>query len=130
MPYTRVKITGEDFPIYRDAGFRIKSTNLAKAWYLTAAHDYVALKMMWNADLDWRDLLREFCVKAYGAAAAPLMEGYYLEIARRQGESSHEAGSFYSIPLIYDAAFVAEQERRFDAAAAAHFRRCGQPSSG
>ena len=119
MPYTRVKITGEDFPIYRDAGFRIKSTNLAKAWYLTAAHDYVALKMMWNADLDWRDLLREFCVKAYGAAAAPLMEGYYLEIARRQGESSHEAGSFYSIPLIYDAAFVAEQERRFDAAAAA-----------
>ena len=119
LPYTRVKITGEDFPLYRDAGFRIKSTNLARAWYLTAAHDYVALKMMWNADLDWRGLLREFCVKAYGADAAPLMEGYYLEVARRQSESSHEAGSFYAMPLLYDPAFVAEQERRFAAAAAA-----------
>ena len=119
LPYSRVKITGEDFPIYQQAGFQIKSTNLEKSWYLTAAHDYISLKMMWNAGLDWHDLLREFCVKAYGSDAAPIMESYYLDVAQRQSESSHEAGSFFAIPLIYDMAFVTEQEQRFAAATAA-----------
>ncbi len=119
LPYTRVKISGDDFPIYSSNGYRIKRTNMAKSWYLTAAHDYVGIKLMWNAELDWRDLLREFCVKSYGSEAAPLMEGYYLELARRQSESSHEAGSFFAMPLLYDDAFVAAEEKRFEQALAA-----------
>lgn len=119
LPYTRVKISGDDFPIYSRAGYRIKSTNMTQGWHYSAAHDYVGIKLMWNAELNWRDLLREFCVKSYGPKAAPLMEGYYLELARRQSESSHEAGSFFAMPLLYDEAFVAAEEKRFDQALAA-----------
>lgn len=119
MPYTRVKISGEDFPIYKDAGVSIKSMNLSPDWHLTGAHTYVAVKMGWNVKNDWKKLLRDYCGKAFGAEAAPFMESYYLELARRQSESSHETGSFFSIPLIYDKAFVVEQEKNFDNALAA-----------
>ncbi|OGV50049.1 MAG: hypothetical protein A2X49_04830 [Lentisphaerae bacterium GWF2_52_8] len=114
MPYTRVKISGEDFPIYKQAGISIKSTNLGKDWYLTGAHNYVTIKMAWDVKNDWRKLLREYCENAFGAKAAPFMEKYYLELARRQSENSHETGSFFAIPLLYDKAFVSEQEKTFD----------------
>lgn len=119
MPYTRLKIDGDDFPIYKEAGITTKGMNLTQDWYLTGPHTYLGAKMAWNTKHDWKMILREYCGKAFGKKAGPFLEKYYLELARRQSESSNEAGSFYAIPLMYDRKFIIEQRKNFDAALAA-----------
>ncbi len=120
MPYTKAKYYGDEFRFRQEAGISGLGWLVAPDdWYVTAHHAYVGIKLAWNAQLDWEKLLREFCEKAYGAKSAPFLEAYYRELAHRQTRSSHEAGAFFSFPLLYDKAFVAEQEKRFDAALAA-----------
>lgn len=120
MPYSKAKYYGDEFRFRQEAGIAGLGWLVAPDdWYVTAHHSYVGIKLAWNAQLDWQTLLREFCEKAYGVKAAPFLEAYYRELVERQTRGSHEAGSFFAFPLLYDHAFVAEQEKRFDDALAA-----------
>lgn len=117
LPFTRVRMFGEDIPFYHRmnfSGFTLEST---KAWAINGPHDYIAARLVWDASLDWKKLLTEYCVKAFGPAA-PMMERYYLRLAEVQSVAGQEAGSYYSAPLIFDAAFLDAAQKDLDEALA------------
>jgi hypothetical protein len=118
LPYTKVRIWGEDLPFYKKQNFIGMNVEATKMWSVLAPSDYVFMRLAWNSSLDWKDVLREFCQKAYGKAAAA-MERYHLALAERQSNARQEAGSFHSFPLMYDDAWVAEARKTLAEAAAA-----------
>jgi hypothetical protein len=69
MPYTKVRIWGEDLPFYHAHGIRGLTLESTKQWSVLAPSDYVFMRMAWDVSQDWRDLLRTYCEKAYGAGS-------------------------------------------------------------
>ena len=41
---------------------------------------YILARLMWNPDLDWRELRREFCAAYYGQAVGAVMERYMDDV--------------------------------------------------
>ena len=117
IPFTRVKMFGEDLPFYHKHGIVGFSIECVRSFGITAPHDYIFVKMAWNVDLDWKALLHEFCAKAYGPAA-PMLERYYLRMAETQEAAGQEAGSFFAIPLVFDEAFMQAARKDLEEAAA------------
>lgn len=114
-PITKLRFWGEEIPFYHKAGVFAYIVNSSKDWANSAAQSYVLQRLMWNPELDWKQLLSEYCEKAYGAAAAP-MEAYYLGLVETQGNARQEAGSFHVLPLIFDETFVEESRKRLEEA--------------
>jgi hypothetical protein len=73
--------------------------------------------MLWDTSLDWRELLTRFCSHSYGPAGADL-ERYFLRLVERQSTAGHEAGSYYSAPLIFDEAYMRDARADLEAALA------------
>lgn len=115
MPYTKVKIWGEELPFYKKQGFIGHSVEATKAWSVNGPSDYVFMKLAWNTAQDWKAILHDYCVKSFGAGAAP-MERYFLRLIQTQHGAGQEAGSYSAFQLIYDDAFVADAEKNFAAA--------------
>ncbi|MFW6059632.1 MAG: DUF4838 domain-containing protein [Phycisphaeraceae bacterium] len=115
LPYTKVAIWGRELPYYRDAGIIGLNVEATKQWGVLAPSDYVFMRLAWDADQDWRTLLREFCEKAFGPAADP-MEQYQLRLIERQHGAGLEAGSYHSFSLMYDHEWVADSQALFDEA--------------
>lgn len=112
LPFTRIRMFGEDIPMYHKMGFDWGVIECFKAWSINAPHDYIAAKLLWDPMQDWRELLKEYCQLAYGAAA-PMLERYYLGLADRQREAGLEAGSWHAVALIFDDAWVAQAKKEF-----------------
>ncbi len=109
LPISKIKIFGEGIPYEHALGFSAQRFNLYDNWEVTGANNYVAARLSLDSSLDWRELLREFCEKSYGAGAEA-MERYFLAMAERQCEAGIETGSFFGYPLIYDDDFIDELE--------------------
>ncbi|OGV73597.1 MAG: hypothetical protein A2269_09030 [Lentisphaerae bacterium RIFOXYA12_FULL_60_10] len=107
LPYTKVRIWGEELPFYKQHNLIGMNVEGTKMWSVLAPSDYVFMRLCWNSTLDWKDLLNDFCRKAYGKGA-PAMERYHLALADRQREARQEAGSFNAFYLMYDDAWVNE----------------------
>ncbi len=105
LPFTRLKMIGEDLPLYHELGFEGVTIEATKAWAVNGAHDYLAARLMWDASLNWKQVLEEYCQHAFGAAA-PMLNSYYLRLADVQSLSGREAGSYFSAPLIFDRAYM------------------------
>lgn len=118
LPYTKARIWGEELPFYKKQNFIGMNIEATKMWSVLALSDYIFMRLCWNSSLDWKDLLQEFCRKAYGKAA-PAMSRYHMALAERQSNSRQEAGSFHSFPLMYDDAWIAEAQKILAEAAAA-----------
>ena len=118
LPYTKVKIWGEELPFYKQQGILGLTVEGTKMWSVLAPSDYVFMKLAWNTQQDWRKLLHQFCVKAYGAGA-DAMEKYHLALIERQHGAGQEAGSYHAFPLMYDDAWVRDALGLIDQAAAA-----------
>lgn len=118
LPYTKVRIWGEEMPFYKKHNFIGMNVEATKMWSVLAPSDYVFMRLCWNSALDWKDLLHEFCCKAYGKGA-PAMERYHLALAERQSSAKQEAGSFHAFPLMYDNAWIADAVKTLAAADAA-----------
>ena len=112
LPYTKVRIWGEELPFYKKMGFIGHSVEATKAWSVNGPSDYVFMKLAWNSSLDWKAVLHDYCVKSFGAGAAP-MERYFLRLINTQHNSGQEAGSYSAMHLIFDDAFVAAGEMDF-----------------
>ncbi len=110
LPFTRLRMVGEDIPLYHRLGFAGVTIEATKAWALNGAHDYVLAKLLWNPSLDWKSLLHDYCTKAFGRGA-PALERYYLRLVETQHGAGQEAGSYYSAPLIFDESYVAAARR-------------------
>lgn len=109
LPFTKLKIWGEEFPYFQKLGVSGILLNLYNDWAINGPHTYLAVRMAWDPTLDWKELLHHYCEKAYGQGAEA-MERYYLAMAKRQSETGQEAGCVYPYPQIYDEAFIVEME--------------------
>lgn len=112
MPFSKIKIWGEDLPYYRQIGILGVRNESVRYWACLAPTNYVEARLLWDTEQDWRQLLDDFCRKAYGKGA-PFMQEYYLMQTMRQTESGQEAGSYHAFPLIYDQAFITRANELF-----------------
>jgi len=118
LPFTRIRSIAEDLQFYHSVGVFGITMQAIKSWAANAPHDFIYARMLWDVSLDWKKLLREYCEKAFGPAAAP-MEQYYLRLADTQQQAGQEAGSYFAAPLIFDEAFMKASRKDIDAALAA-----------
>lgn len=115
LPYSKVRIWGEELPFYKEHGIIALNVEATKQWATLAPSDYVFMRLAWDTSQKWQDLLHEYCVKAFGAGAAP-MERHFLRIIEAQHGAGQEAGSYHAFPQIYDFKWV--QTARADLAEA------------
>lgn len=115
LPYTKLKIWGEELPFYKKLGILGMNIEATKAWAINGPSDYLYMKLAWNTAQDWRQVLKTYCQKSFGDGAAP-MERYFLRLVDTQHGAGEEAGSYHAFPLIYNDAFIAEAEKDFAAA--------------
>lgn len=115
LPYTKLKIWGEDIPFYKKMGIIGFYNECSKAWALLGPSDYLEAKLTWNADLDWKKVLAEYCRNSFGKGA-PFIEKYYLELTEKQSRSGHEAGSYHAFALMYDNTFINNASALFEKA--------------
>jgi len=118
LPFSKVRIWGEELPWYRDLGFVALNVQAIKSWSVLAPSDYVFMRLAWNPDLKWQELLAEYCDHAYGPAGETLNE-YWLTQINRQHDAGQQAGSYHAMHLIYDRVFVDAQRKLLDKAFAA-----------
>ena len=112
LPYTKVRIWGEELPLYDDNGFVALNVEGTKMWSVLASSDYVFMRLAWNVSQDWRTLLRQYCEAAYGGGA-DAMERYNLRLIELQHGAGMEAGSYHAMHLIYDRQFITEARGYF-----------------
>lgn len=105
LPYTKLKIWGEDIPYYKKLGVIGFYNEYSKAWSVLGPSDYLEAELTWNVDQKWQQVLKRYCKNAFGKGA-PFVEKYYLMLADRQSKSGQEAGSYHSFALIYDQDFL------------------------
>lgn len=118
LPYTKVRIWGEEIPFYKRMNMQGLNVEATKQWATLGASDYIFMRLAWDSSQYWRALLREFCEHSYGKGAAA-MQQYHLALADRQRDARQEAGSYHAFHLMYDDVFVASQQKLIDAALAA-----------
>ncbi len=105
LPISKLHIWGDGIPYSHSIGASGIRFNLYDNWEVAGANNYVGARMAWDHTLQWREILREFCEKAYGNAAAE-MERYFLAMADRQRDAGREAGSFFAYRLMHDYDFL------------------------
>jgi hypothetical protein len=115
LPYSQLKILGEELPWYHKQGVEVINVEATKAWSLNGAHDFLLAKLSWDVAQNWRVVLKDYCAKAFGEGGA-MMEEYFLDLTRRQHAAGQESGSYYAFPLIYDQAWVAQERAKLESA--------------
>ncbi len=118
LPYSKLRIWGNDMPYYHKMGVLGQYVETAKGWAVTGVSDYLLAELSWDVSQDWHDVLHRYCQKAFGKGGRYL-EKYYKEITERQYKAGYEAGSYHSFGLIYDEHFVEQAKELFDKAYAA-----------
>ena len=106
LPYSQLRILGEEIPWYHKNGIIAINIEATKAWAVNGPHDFLLAKLAWDSNGDWQKILRDYCYKAFGEGGAS-MEKYFRDLTERQHAAGQEAGSYHAYHLIYDQAFVA-----------------------
>mgnify|MGYP000941337883 CR=1 FL=1 len=116
LPYSKLKMWGEDLPYYHKMGTLGVYNESSKAWAVLAPGNYLEAVLLWDSSKDWHEVLKKYCLGAFGKGA-PYMEEYYLMLTEQQSRAGQEAGSYHSFSLMYDRAFMDRAAALFDAAA-------------
>jgi hypothetical protein len=109
LPYSKLKIWGDEIPFYHNMGFIGLNVESQKVWSVYGPSNYVFMQLAWDPSLNWKDVLHTYCQHAFGAGAAS-MEKYFLRLAQNQSDAGQEAGSYHAIPLIFNADFMARSK--------------------
>ncbi len=115
LPYSKLRIWGNDMLYYYKMGVLGQYVEVTKGWAVTGPSDYLLAELSWNVHQDWHDVLKKYCKNAFGAGGHYL-EQYYLDVTERQHKKGFEAGSYHSFGLIYDEEFVKHAKDLFDKA--------------
>ena len=115
--YTKLKIWGQDLPYYQSIGVLGQNDEMDKAWSILGPHNYLLARMGWNMKFDWKQLLSEYCTKAFGKGG-PAMEKYYHSLIAAQEAHSYETGAYGSTHLIFSRKFVVDSKALFKEATA------------
>ncbi len=118
MPYSKLKIWGQDLPYYQRLGVIGHNNEQDKAWSILGPHDYLMARLGWDIDLDWHEVLKTYCRLAFGAGG-PFMEQYYLNLIETQEAAGYEAGGYGAIHLIFTRDFIKTSRELFAKAATA-----------
>lgn len=116
LPLLQLRMYGEGIPFVHELGFSGLRFNFYDNWLMAGPNAYFAARLAWDYSLDWRDLLQEYCAKAFGVAADE-MQQYFLAMSRRQHDAGMETGQYYSYHLIYDRPFLQEMDALLETAA-------------
>lgn len=95
LPYSRLRIIGEDLPYEHSLGIPGYFDEQAQGLSYSAAHDWLLAKMMWNVKLDWRRETERFCRLAYGGGWREMYD-YWMRVTDRHAQSGDESGAFYA----------------------------------
>ncbi len=95
LPYTRLRIVGEDMPWEHAIGAKGFEDEHLQGLSFSAPHDWLQAKMGWNVALDWLEETKRFCRLAYGDGAETMFD-YWMTIVEKQRTQGEEAGSFQS----------------------------------
>ncbi len=106
LPYSRLRIIGEDLPWEHSLGFKGYEDEQIQGLSFSAPHDWLLAKMGWNVKLDWREETKRFCRLAYGDGADAMFE-YWMTIVEKQRTQIEEAGSFQSHGRVWSCADAA-----------------------
>ena len=112
LPYSKVKMWGDDLPLYHRMNVKGVYNESTLGWATLGPSNYVEAELLWNVDADPYAALAKFCRAAFGDGA-PFLEKYYRDLTRRQSEAKVEAGSFHSFHLVYDQEFVRDGQALF-----------------
>lgn len=100
LPYSKLRILGEDMPYEHRLGVIGYGDEYTQNLSVTAPHNYLQARLMWNITLNWKDVSEEFCRKAYGKGWRP-MYNYYMMLCDTQANSPDETGSFIPFGRLY-----------------------------
>ena len=106
LPYSRLRIIGEDMPWEYAIGSKGFQDEHVQGLSFSAPHDWLEAKMGWNVGLDWRKETRRFCRLAYGDGAETML-AYWMMIVEKQRTQREEAGSFQSHGKVWSEAEAA-----------------------
>ena len=116
LPSCKLKMVGDDLAWYAKNNFIGHRSEWVKAWSVSGAQDYLMAEMSWNANLDWKQILKKYCVNSYGVEASPYIIDYYLDLVERQNQAGQEAGSYYAFNLFWDDNSIMAAEQKFNRA--------------
>jgi hypothetical protein len=103
LPYSKLRILGEDMPYEHRLGVIGYGDEYTQNLSVTAPHDYLQARLMWDITLNWKDVSEEFCRKAYGKGWRPMVD-YYMMLCDTQANSPDETGSFIPFGRLYSRA--------------------------
>lgn len=103
LPYSRLRILGEDMPYEHRLGVIGYGDEYTQNLSVTAPHDYLQARLMWDITLNWKEVSEEFCRKAYGKGWRPMLD-YYMMLCDTQAESPDETGGFIPFGRLYSRA--------------------------
>ena len=115
LPYSKVRIWGEELPFYQQQGVTALTLESTKAWGVNGPSDYAFMKLAWDASRPWPQILHDYCRKAFGGGA-DAMERYLHKIIQTQHDAGQEAGSYHAFGLMYDNEWVDQAQRDIDEA--------------
>ncbi len=116
LPYSKLKMWGDDLPFYHKIGVKGVYNETNKNWASLAPGNYLEAVLLWDVSRQWPEVLNKYCRAAFGKGG-PFLEQYYTMLTERQSRGGMEAGSYHSFPLIYDLGFIDQARSLFIAAA-------------
>ena len=94
LPYTRIRIVGEDVPWEHEIGSAGYQDEHLQGLSFSAPHDWLFAKLMWKPEKGaWKGLVEKFCRLAYGAGWKE-MHDYWMYLVEKQRASGDESGAY------------------------------------
>jgi hypothetical protein len=91
LPWPMWEAHGKEMKLYRDVGLSGLSIEGQNSWAAYFPNYYVAARMMWDADQDYRAIFEDMLVSFFGSAA-PAMRDYYTALASVIGRIEQKIG--------------------------------------
>ena len=90
LPFPMLHNLGPDMRYFKERGIWGFWTEANNSWMITHLNYYVRAKLMWDVERSVEDLVRDYCRKFYGQAAAPIEEYMWTLENAVDGAGVHE----------------------------------------
>lgn len=102
MLFVQAHRMSDEIPYYARKGVKGYRTECMGHWALQGPSLYVAGKLMWNAKVDAKAVVHDFCEKLFGPAAET-MEAYFTFLDTRLRDLDQHTGGAFSVLQFYPA---------------------------
>ena len=115
----RWPIIGENYRYFHELGLTGHTTQGWDDWGSSAVDNWMMIRMYWKADVDWRDVMDDYCARRF-LEAGPAMRRYYAVYEKRMAEIPELCGNeVWGNHLVLTPAVRAEARAALAAAEAA-----------